>query len=99
MCTFLIYLDAPAMERLWVIPRRMPKMPWGFTSMGWSRMGIRFRPPSATPEVDPETAAGYLVCSVTAKIDKTETFKHFLSLFPEKGLDLDPEEVREERLR
>ena len=55
--------------------------------------------PSTTPEVDPETAAGYLVRSVTAKIDKTEAFKHFLSLFPEKGLDLDPEKVRKERLR
>lgn len=36
---------------------------------------------------------------VTAKVDKQEAFKHFLSLFPEKGLDLDPEKVREERLR
>ena len=36
---------------------------------------------------------------VTAKVDKKEAFKHFLSLFPEKGLDLDPEQVREERLR
>ncbi len=35
---------------------------------------------------------------VTAKVDKKEAFKHFLSLFPEKGLDLDPEKVREERL-
>ena len=35
---------------------------------------------------------------VTAKVDKKEAFKHFLSLFPEKGLDLDPEQVREERL-
>jgi len=34
---------------------------------------------------------------VTAKVDKKEAFKHFLSLFPEKGLDLDPEQVREER--
>lgn len=35
---------------------------------------------------------------VTAKVDKREAFKHFLSLFPEKGLDLDPEQTREERL-
>ena len=35
---------------------------------------------------------------VTAKVDKKEEFKHFLSLFPEKGLDLDPEQAREERL-
>ena len=35
---------------------------------------------------------------VTAKVDKKDAFKHFLSLFPEKGLDLDPEYVREERL-
>lgn len=35
---------------------------------------------------------------VTAKIDKKESFKHFLSLFPEKGLDIDPEQAREERL-
>lgn len=35
---------------------------------------------------------------VTAKVDKAETFKHFLSLFPEKGLELDPEQAREERL-
>ena len=35
---------------------------------------------------------------VTAKVDKKEAFEHFLSLFPEKGLDLDPEQVREERL-
>ena len=33
---------------------------------------------------------------VTAKVDKREAFKHFLSLFPEKGLDLDPEKAREE---
>mgnify|MGYP001039519962 CR=1 FL=1 len=36
---------------------------------------------------------------VTAKEAKKEAFKHFLGLFPEKGLDLDPEQVREERLR
>lgn len=35
---------------------------------------------------------------VTAKVGKKEAFKHFLSLFPEKGLELDPEQVREERL-
>lgn len=32
-----------------------------------------------------------------AKADKRETLNHFLSLFPEEGLDLDPEQVREER--
>lgn len=35
---------------------------------------------------------------VTAKVDKKEAFKHFLSLFPQEGLDLDPEKVREERI-
>ncbi len=124
--------------------------------------------PSATPEVDPETAVGYLVYPVTifmlnykgyfamseysaedcifyGKIlgisdlvdfqsksakdledefhkavdeylafceeiekepqrehsgqSKKEAFKRFLSLFPEKGLDLDPEQAREEWLR
>lgn len=35
---------------------------------------------------------------VTAKVDKKEAFKHFLSLFPEKGLDIDVEQAREERL-
>lgn len=35
---------------------------------------------------------------VSAKVDKKEAFKHFLSLFPEKGLDLDPEKAREERI-
>lgn len=35
---------------------------------------------------------------VTAKVDKRAAFQHFLSLFPEDGLDLDPEKVREERL-
>ena len=35
---------------------------------------------------------------VTAKVDKREAFKHFLSLFPEKGLDLDPEMASVERL-
>lgn len=35
---------------------------------------------------------------VTAKVDKKKAFQHFLGLFPEKGLDLDPEQVREERL-
>lgn len=34
---------------------------------------------------------------VTAKPDKKEAFRHFVSLFPEKGLELDPEKVREER--
>lgn len=36
---------------------------------------------------------------VTAKPDKKAAFNHFLSLFPEKGLDLDPDEVRKERLQ
>lgn len=36
---------------------------------------------------------------VTAKVDKREAFKHFMSLFPENGLDLDPDKIREERLR
>lgn len=36
---------------------------------------------------------------VTAKADKKEAFRHFLSLFPEQGLELNPEEIREERLR
>lgn len=31
-----------------------------------------------------------------AKADKRETLNHFLSLFPEEGLDLDPEQVKEE---
>ena len=35
---------------------------------------------------------------VTAKADKKEAFRHFLSLFPEEGLDFDPERIREERL-
>lgn len=35
---------------------------------------------------------------VTARIDKREAFEHFLSLFPEKGLDVDSEQAREERL-
>lgn len=35
---------------------------------------------------------------VTAKPDKKAAFKHFLSLFPEEGLDFDPEQVKEERL-
>lgn len=35
---------------------------------------------------------------VTAKVDKKEVFAHFLSLFPEEGLSLDPEKTREERL-
>lgn len=67
---------------------------------GMEKDGDPIPAPSATPEVDPETAPGYLVCPVTvspslflgeqdtAKVDKKEAFKHFLSLFPEKGLDL-----------
>lgn len=35
---------------------------------------------------------------VTAKANKREAFQHFLGLFPEKGLDLDPEQARKERL-
>jgi len=35
---------------------------------------------------------------VTAKANKREAFQHFLSLFPEGGLDLDPEQARKERL-
>lgn len=35
---------------------------------------------------------------VTAEATKKEAFKHFLSLFPEKGLDLDQDQVREERM-
>lgn len=31
-----------------------------------------------------------------AKADKREAFNHLLSLFPKEGLDLDPEQVREE---
>lgn len=71
----------------------------GLHLYGLKQDGDPIPAPSTTPEVDPETAAGYLVCLVTAKVDKTEAFKHFLSLFPEKGLDLDPEEARKERLR
>jgi len=45
------------------------------------------------------TKNGKLVAKiVTAKPDKKEAFRRFLSLFPEKGLDLDPDKVREERL-
>lgn len=45
------------------------------------------------------TKNGKLVAKiVTAKPNKEEAFKRFLSLFPEKGLDLDPDEAREERL-
>lgn len=35
---------------------------------------------------------------ITAKPNKEEAFKRFLSLFPETGLALDPESAREERL-
>lgn len=34
----------------------------------------------------------------TAKVDKVAAFKRFISLFPERGLDFDPDKVREERL-
>lgn len=36
---------------------------------------------------------------VTAKVDKKEVFGHFLSLFPKDGLDLNVDQLREERLR
>lgn len=36
---------------------------------------------------------------VTAKPDKREAFKHFMSLFPKEGLDLDPDKIRDERLK
>ena len=58
--------------------------------------------PSATPEAAPEFPS--LVRDeldnqwAKTKVDKKEAFKHFLSLFPEKGLDLDPEQAREDRL-
>lgn len=32
-----------------------------------------------------------------AKADKKEALQHFLGLFPEEGLDLNPEQAREER--
>lgn len=35
---------------------------------------------------------------MTAKANKKESFEHYLGLFPESGLDLDPEQAREERL-
>lgn len=35
---------------------------------------------------------------VTAKVDKKAAFQHLLSLFPEKGLNFDPDKMREERL-
>ena len=35
---------------------------------------------------------------VTAKPDKKAAFQHLMSLFPEGGLDLDPEKIREERI-
>lgn len=77
---------------------------------GLEEDGAPIPAPSAAPEVDPETAPGYLVCPVTffpslalaeretSKVDKKEALKHLLSLFPEKGLDIDPEKAREERL-
>lgn len=77
---------------------------------GMEKDGEPIPAPSAAPEVDPETAPGYLVCPVTvfpslalaeretSKVDKKDALKHLLSLFPEKGLDIDPEQAREERL-
>jgi prevent-host-death family protein len=45
------------------------------------------------------TKNGKLVAKlVTAKPDKKEAFKHFVSLYPNDGLDIDPEDVRKERL-
>lgn len=35
---------------------------------------------------------------VTAKPDKKAAFQHLMSLFPKEGLDLDPEQIREERI-
>ena len=77
---------------------------------GMEKDGELIPAPSAAPEVDPETAPGYLVRPVTvfpslalteqetSKVDKKEALKHLLSLFPEKGLDIDPEQARDERL-
>lgn len=46
------------------------------------------------------TRNGKLVAKlVTAKPNKEAAFKRFLELFPEKGLDLDVDKAREERLR
>lgn len=36
---------------------------------------------------------------VTAKVDKKAALEHLISLFPKDGLNIDPEKVREERLR
>jgi prevent-host-death family protein len=45
------------------------------------------------------TKNGKLVAKlVTAKPDKKAAFKHLLSLYPENGLDIDPEEARKDRL-
>jgi prevent-host-death family protein len=45
------------------------------------------------------TKNGKLVAKlVTAKPDKKEVFKHLLSLYPDDGLNIDPEDVRRERL-
>lgn len=136
----------------------------GLHLYGMEQDGDQIPAPSDTPEVDPETAKGYLVRPVSvflldykgysaqpkysaedgvfygrllgigdlvdfqagnvselesefrkavddylafckeigkapAKADKREALNHLLSLFPEKGLDLDPEQVREERRR
>lgn len=82
----------------------------GLHLYGMEKDGDQIPAPSAAPEIDSETVPGYLVCPVTvfpslvrseleaAKADKKEAFEHFRGLFPEKGLGLDPEQVREERL-
>jgi prevent-host-death family protein len=45
------------------------------------------------------TKNGKLVAKlVTAKPDKREAFQHLLSLYPDDGLDIDPEDARRERL-
>ena len=46
------------------------------------------------------TKNGKLVAKlVTAKQNKMDAFKHLMSLFPEDGLNLDPDKLREERLQ
>lgn len=81
---------------------------------GMEKDGDPIPTPSATPEINPETERGYVVSQITAspglirdemnnrlvraKANKKEAFEHFLSLFPEKGLDTDSEQIREERL-
>lgn len=46
------------------------------------------------------TRNGKLVAKlVTAKPNREAAFQRFIELFPEQGLDLDPETASEERLR